>query len=284
MKTSISKKILTGVVLSSAIVTVFVTIFQIVQDYKSQINVSYGHFDTLMHINGKALETSLWDLNQHQIDSILSGYLAHNNVDYIELEFDSADGKSKKTVGEQPIDFLNKEYTLTYEKNIIGKVKFLSNKSRIYDYLWGNLLEIILINGIKTLLASFLILFVINLILTKHLIHIDRFFKMIKQDSSLRKRLELKRVGGEKLNGYDELSALVETINEMLNEVRVNQDDLEDKIKVRTVELEEAKIKAEKAAVSKSLFLANMSHEIRTPMNGVNGCANLLLDLSLIHI
>lgn len=41
-------------------------------------------------------------------------------------------------------------------------------------------------------------------------------------------------------------------------------------------ELEEAKIKAEKAIQTKSAFLANMSHEIRTPMNGILAVADLL--------
>ncbi|MCL2914033.1 PAS domain S-box protein [Shewanella corallii] len=45
--------------------------------------------------------------------------------------------------------------------------------------------------------------------------------------------------------------------------------------------LEQAKIDAERASVSKSRFLASMSHEIRTPINGVLGLLTMLEDTGL---
>ncbi len=45
----------------------------------------------------------------------------------------------------------------------------------------------------------------------------------------------------------------------------------------KNIELESAKVIAEKASVSKSDFLSNMSHEIRTPMNAIIGMSHLAL-------
>jgi two-component system, sensor histidine kinase len=52
---------------------------------------------------------------------------------------------------------------------------------------------------------------------------------------------------------------------------------LEERVQMRTRDLEEARRCAEEASLAKSDFLANMSHEIRTPMHGVMGMTELML-------
>ncbi|HSJ07455.1 MAG TPA: response regulator [Longimicrobiales bacterium] len=54
--------------------------------------------------------------------------------------------------------------------------------------------------------------------------------------------------------------------------------NLEEQVRARTAELEEARVAAEAANQTKSQFLTSMSHELRTPLNAIIGYSEMLIE------
>lgn len=75
----------------------------------------------------------------------------------------------------------------------------------------------------------------------------------------------------------DELDELVEEYNKMIDKLSNQYMFLDDQVRARTQEAQEARVVAETANAAKSKFIANITHELRTPLNGIMGMTSISL-------
>ena len=76
----------------------------------------------------------------------------------------------------------------------------------------------------------------------------------------------------------NEIGDLARDFNHMTGQLREMIETMDEKVRLRTAELAEARDQAEEANRTKSAFLANMSHELRTPMNAIIGYSEMLTE------
>ena len=89
--------------------------------------------------------------------------------------------------------------------------------------------------------------------------------------------IEVSRTGDEIELLGDDFNQMVVALEASKKELLEHQNNLEERIRRRTEQLQVAMQEAMAASETKSEFLANMSHELRTPMNGIIGMVDMVL-------
>lgn len=156
------------------------------------------------------------------------------------------------------------------------------------NFLWWNphprRNELILLIGLGySVLSAYLLNCWLHLLVFKPILELLRTMRQVSENRNYNLRA--------KAGGNDEIGALVESFNGMLEQIQrrdaaleQQRANLELEVAARTTinaQLESAKEVAEAASRAKGEFLASVSHEIRTPINGILGMSELALETAL---
>ncbi len=295
---SISRRLLAWVLIVSSIVTTVLTGMQLGFEYFQDLSDLENNLQLVEEVYAKSVASSVWEMHMPQIQSQLEGIV---NIPGIQLAQVVDEGHVLAEAGTMPVGkSIHRTVSLSrFEMNggkPYGNLEVYANVDQVLQKLYNKVLMIFITQFLKTLIASFGIYFVIQRLLTRHLVSMGRYLQALKFESAMPK-LALDRcslvpktqdglVQNENALIKDELDLLVDTINELQAKLQqsylelnqVNQH-LEEKVADKTAQILDQRQKLE--YTTKMSFLGEMAggiaHEINVPLSNLRGNIDLLL-------
>ena len=213
IRSSLGRRIVFLMILVSAALSILSSAVQLYFSYQRDLDRVMSELTNVDTSFRTGLETALWQFNFRQVDVLLDGIYAQADVEGLKLEAVTGQTFERGTYGteSQVTNTFDLSFTPTdRQPESVGTLIVSVSLGAIRARLWEDLITLLLSNFIKTLLASFAMLTIFDLLLSRHLRSVTD--QIGSQNWLLDpKPIELNR---SRANSEDELDLIVSTLNE----------------------------------------------------------------------
>jgi signal transduction histidine kinase/CheY-like chemotaxis protein len=300
IKESISTQLMRIVFLCYCLVAITVTAVHVFEEYRqTQINISQ-ELISYQNIFGPVLGKSMWHLDRERIEDVMNAmnlvpvikgvkinkvgedkiFMAQGMVMNDHLETLLYQGGQVTVLGNQE-DLFYYQFSVVYEYAGVGhelaEVTLYSNSSVVFDRVKTGFIFLVINSIIKGIALWIIFYWFSNKIILRPLNKLASTVKEISfNDMGGLKKIQVTRKNNELRDLQLSFSEMIREIEESKFQIMDLNNNLFEKVKTKTQQIEMEKQKVVDALEVKTNFLATMSHEIRTPLNGVIGMLTLL--------
>lgn len=210
----IALKLVLATVLFSSVITLTTTCIQLYVDYRQDLREIQAHFMLVEGSYIKTLSRSVWLYDTRQIEAQLEGLLKLPDMEHFAITAGKSYNwtKGKLTSAHVIIRHFPLVYRFRDVDHAIGTLTATASLDSVYKRLLEKALTILVTNAVRAFCVSGFILFVFQLLVTRHLVALARHVRAIdlNQEPAL---LKLKR--REAPEKPDELAMVTDAINSM---------------------------------------------------------------------
>ncbi len=256
--------------LIGSVLSIFSTGIQLVSSFNRQKQDATAIFEQIETVLADTLEQALWTFDFDQVNILLDGIAANEDITHVELISQTGHQWDRGTPSQSPVQQV---FDLTYDQpggrvQDLGKLRVELSLDAVFERVRQQFWVTLLTNLAKAYLAAVALLVVVNQMITRHLRniadHVDE-----TDISTDKKQLVLHRA---KRKVADDLDHIVTAIRRF--EARVVSDL--GALKTEVVERRKSEEQAREALSVRSSFIGTMSHEVRTPLNAILGFLHLI--------